>query len=83
MQSYNNFSFLTTNYTNFTNKYLGLEAVRSKIREIREIRVSYRRVTLNLVESLLQIIDDVVDVLSTDRETDGGRRDVLLGQFLL
>ena len=37
---------------------------------------------LNLVECLGEVVDDVVDMLSTDRETHGGRSDVLLGQFL-
>ena len=39
-------------------------------------------VVLNLVECLSQIFDDIVDVLSADREAHGGRCDVLLGQFL-
>ena len=37
---------------------------------------------LNLVECLGEVVNDVVDVLSTDRETHGGRRDVLFGQLL-
>ena len=37
---------------------------------------------LNLVKSLRQISDNVVDVLCADRESDGGRCDVLLSQFL-
>ena len=37
---------------------------------------------LNLVECLSQVVDDVVDVLSTDGEAHGSRRDVLLGQLL-
>ena len=36
----------------------------------------------NLVQSLSQIIYDVVDVLCTDAQTDGRWRDVLLSQFL-
>ena len=36
----------------------------------------------NLVQSLSQIIDDVVDVLCTYAQTNGRWRDVLLGQFL-
>ena len=37
---------------------------------------------LNLVECLLEVIDDVIDMLHTDAQTDGGGSDVLLGQFL-
>ena len=37
---------------------------------------------LNLVEGLGEVVDDVVDVLSSDAQTDGRRRDVLLGKFL-
>ena len=56
--------------------------LRSFIREIRTIRSLYKFVVLNLVEGLSEVFDDVVDVLSTDGETHGGRRDVLFGQFL-
>jgi len=38
--------------------------------------------SLNLVECLCEVVDDVVDVLRADAETDGRRCDVLLGQFL-
>ena len=37
---------------------------------------------LNLVECLLEVIDDVIDMLHTDAQTDSGGSDVLLGQFL-
>ena len=37
---------------------------------------------LNLVESLGEVVDDVVDVLCTDAQAHRGRRDVLLGQLL-
>ena len=39
-------------------------------------------VVLNLVESLGEVVDDVIDVLGTDGETHGCGRDVLLGEFL-
>jgi hypothetical protein len=35
-----------------------------------------------LIECLGEVVEDVIDVLRTDRETDGGRGDVLLLQFL-
>ena len=37
---------------------------------------------LNLVECLCEIVNNVVDVLCTDAQAHGGRRDVLLGQLL-
>ena len=37
---------------------------------------------LNLVECLGEVVDDIVDMLRADGEAYGGRRDVLLGQFL-
>ena len=50
------------------------------ISEIRVISGRIRR--LNLVERLREVVDDVVDMLRTDTQADGGRRDVLFGQFL-
>ena len=38
---------------------------------------------LNFPQCLSEVIDDVVDVLGTDAQTDGSRRDVLFGQLLL
>lgn len=38
-------------------------------------------VDLYLCECLVEVSDDVIDMLHTDGETDGGRRDVLLGEF--
>ena len=38
---------------------------------------------LNFPQCLSEVIDEVVDVLGTDAQTDGSRRDVLFGQFLL
>ena len=37
---------------------------------------------LDFVECLLQVVDDIVDMLGADAQTNGGRCDVLLGQFL-
>ena len=39
-------------------------------------------ISLDLCESLVEVSDDVVDVLYTDREAHGRRSDVLLLQFL-
>ena len=36
----------------------------------------------DLVEGLSEVVQDVVDMLRTDGQPDGGWRDVLLGQFL-
>jgi len=36
----------------------------------------------NLIQCLSEVFDDVVDMLSTDAQANGGRCDVLLGQFL-
>ena len=49
-----------------------------KIRVIREIRSPL----LNLVESLRQVVDDVIDMLCADAQTDGRGRNLLLSQFL-
>ena len=54
----------------------------SFIREIRTIRSLYKFAVLNLVEGLGEVVDDVVDVLSTDGEAHGSRRDVLFCEFL-
>ena len=36
----------------------------------------------NLIQCLSEVFDDVVDMLSTDAQANGGRCDVLLGQLL-
>ena len=72
-----NFKHLQIFYYEFHEFYeLLLCAV--KIREIREIRSPL----LNLVESLRQVVDDVIDMLCADAQTDGRGRDMLLSQFL-
>lgn len=37
---------------------------------------------LDLFKRLIQIVDEVIDMLCTDAQTDGRWSDVLLGQFL-
>ena len=36
----------------------------------------------DLIERLRQILNNVIDMFGADAQSDGGRRDVLLSQFL-
>ena len=77
------------NYTNFTN-YIAMRSVierktfvcTRKFVKFVQFVVYNISVVLDLVECLSEVFDDVVDMLRTDGETNGGRCDVLLSQFL-
>ena len=89
LQKYYFFLKTTTNYTNFTN-YIAMRSVierktfvcTRKFVKFVQFVVYNISVVLDLVECLGKVLNDIVDMLCTDAQTHGGRRDVLLSQFL-
>ena len=56
--------------------------LRKSIFGIQNLELEIGNRTSNLIKCLRQIVDDVVDMLCANAQTDGRWRDMLFGQFL-